>query len=97
LSSLLVNGEPDRDRFRSIIGTLLADVCARNPAGVAVYGEMVGILWSTGRVDAALRLEELWNELQHELPFSLLCGYLVNVNGDSSDLDRIRLVHSYTA
>ena len=58
LSSLLVDGEPDRDRFRSVIGTLLSDVCSRNPGGVSVYGEMVGLLWSEGRVAAAMRLEE---------------------------------------
>jgi hypothetical protein len=95
LSSLLVDGELDRERFRSIIGELLADACSRNPAGVAVYGEMVGILWSQGQRAAALRLEELWNELQQELPFSLLCGYLVDVKPDSTDLDRIRDVHTY--
>jgi hypothetical protein len=95
LSSLLVNGQPDRDRFRSVIGSLLADVCSRNPAGVAVYGEMVGILWSRGQAAAALRLEGLWNELLQELPFSLLCGYLVDVNADSVDLNRIRELHTY--
>ena len=57
LSALLVDDEPDRGRFRSIIGALLSDVCARNPRGVSVYGEMVGVLWSQGRADAAMRLE----------------------------------------
>ena len=95
LSSLLVDGEPDRDRFRSIIGTLLSDVCARNPGGVSVYGEMVGLLWSQGRAVAAMRLEEFWNELQRELPFSLLCGYLIDGSPDSTDLDPIRHVHTY--
>ena len=90
LSSLLVDGEPDRDRFRSIIGALLSDVCARNPGGVSVYGEMVGVLWSQGHTVAALRLEELWNELQSELPFSLLCGYLIDGSPDRTDLDPIR-------
>ena len=85
-----VDGEPDRDRFRSVIGTLLSDVCARNPGGVSVYGEMVGLLWSQGRAAAAMRLEEHWNELQRELPFSLLCGYLIDGSPDSTDLDTIR-------
>ena len=95
LSSLLVDGEPDRDRFRSVIGTLLSDVCARHPDGVSVYGEMVGLLWSEGRVAAAMRLEEYWNELQRELPFSLLCGYHIDGSPDSTDLDPIRHVHTY--
>ena len=95
LSSLLVDGEPDRDRFRSVVGTLLSDLCSRHAGGVSVYGEMVGLLWSQGRVAAALRLEELWNELQRELPFSLLCGYRIEGSPDSADLDLIRHAHSY--
>ena len=95
LSSLLVDDEPDRDRFRSVIGTLLCDVCPRHPDGVSVYGEMVGLLWSERRVAAAMRLEEYWNELQRELPFSLLCGYHIEGSPDSTDLDPIRHVHTY--
>ena len=95
LSSLLVDGEPDRDRFRSVIGALLSDVCSRYPGGVSVYGEMVGLLWSEGRVAAAMRLEEFWNELQRELPFSLLCGYLIDSGPECTDLDPIRRVHTH--
>ena len=95
LSSILVDGQPDRARFRSIIGTLLSTVCARNPAGVSVYGEMVGLLWSRGMTIAAMRLEELWNELQCELPFTLLCGYPIDCSPDSTDLDPIRHAHTY--
>ena len=96
LSSLLVDGEPDRDRFRSIIGTLLSDVCSRNP------GRRVRV-WRDGRPPVvprthgrgAMRLEELWNELQSELPFSLLCGYLIDGSPDSTDLDPIRRAHTF--
>jgi hypothetical protein len=95
LASLLLDGEPDRDRFRSVIGTLLSDVCSRHPDGVSVYGEMVGLLWSEGRAAAAMRLEEYWNELQRELPFSLLCGYPIEGSPDSTDLDPIRHLHTY--
>jgi hypothetical protein len=44
---------------------------------------------------AAMRLEELWNELQCELPFSLLCGYPIDCSTDSTDLDPIRHAHTY--
>ena len=57
----LVDGQPERHRFRSVIGTLLSNVSSRNPDGVSVYGEMVGRLWSQGRVAVAMRLEEYWN------------------------------------
>ena len=95
LSSLLVDGKPDRDRFRSVIGSILADVVARAPAGVSVYGEMVGLLWERGDAVSAMHLEEFWNELQRALPFSLTCGYLLDRRTTSSDLESIRRLHSH--
>jgi PAS domain S-box-containing protein len=78
LSKLLVDGFPDEERFRTVVGGLLAQA-ASSVAGegrrVAVFGEMVNILWATGNYDAALRLEQLWNRLAEEHSFSLLCAY----------------------
>jgi hypothetical protein len=48
---------------------------ARTGRPVRVYGEIVALLWSEGLVAAAIELERLWNELQQEVPFSLLCAY----------------------
>ena len=42
---------------------------------VRAYGEMVDVLWKDGQTLAALRLEELWNDLADRHSFSLLCGY----------------------
>ena len=39
------------------------------------YGEMVDLLWRDQNVDAAIRLEELWNDLGRAHSFSLLCAY----------------------
>ena len=61
---------------------------------MSVYGEMVGLLWPRQPL-AAIRLEALWNELQLELPFDLLCGYTIDGRPDSADLDLIRQAHSY--
>jgi signal transduction histidine kinase len=36
---------------------------------------MVAILWKDGNRDAAIRLEELWNELAKIHPFALFCAY----------------------
>jgi signal transduction histidine kinase len=36
---------------------------------------MVALLWQEGRGDAAIRLEQLWNELSQHQSFDLLCGY----------------------
>jgi PAS domain S-box-containing protein len=78
LSKLLVDGFPDEERFRTVVGGLLAQA-ASSVAGegrrVAVFGEMVNILWASGNYDAAVRLEQLWNRLAEEHSFSLLCAY----------------------
>jgi PAS domain S-box-containing protein len=38
---------------------------------------MVSLLWTEGKVEAAIRLEQLWNDLAREHPLSLRCAYLV--------------------
>jgi PAS domain S-box-containing protein len=78
LAQFMVDGLPDEDAFKRVIGALLAQVTA-SVAGerrrVAAFGEMVNILWATGNYEAALRLEQLWNQLAREHSFALLCAY----------------------
>jgi len=74
LSSFMLGDMPDAQRFQQSVGALIA----RNAAGdrrVRAYGEMVDLLWRDGRAEAAIRLEELWNELGKQYSFSLLCAY----------------------
>lgn len=73
LDSFLVADSPDPERFRTTVGALVP--AATEQSGTRVFGEMVALLWDDGLVGAALELESLWNELGHELDFSLLCGY----------------------
>jgi PAS domain S-box-containing protein len=76
LAELMVGEGLDADRFRRVIGGLLAERRrAAASSTVRTYGEMVDFLWRAGRRDAALRLEELWNDLQRDQPFKLLCSY----------------------
>ena len=72
----MVNGEPDPARFQAAVGELIAERTAR-AIGVRsrAYGEMVDVLWKQGARSAAVRLEELWNDLQTRQSFSLLCAY----------------------
>lgn len=78
LAQFMVDGLPDEDRFRKVIGATLAQAAA-SVAGerrrIVAFGEMVNILWATGNYEAALRLEQLWNQLAREHSFSLLCAY----------------------
>jgi len=78
LAKFMVNGLPDGERFRAVIGDRLAQA-ASSVAGkgrrIAAFGEMVNILWATGNYEAALHLEQLWNQLAEQHSFSLLCAY----------------------
>jgi signal transduction histidine kinase len=76
LAKLLVNHWPEAERFAHLIG----DAVERAGTGrrhVRVFGEMVALLWSEGRQAAAIRLEELWNQLLQvrPTPFTLFCVY----------------------
>jgi anti-sigma regulatory factor (Ser/Thr protein kinase) len=87
LDALLVDGAPDRTRFREVVGAAVAEL-ARAHRPLHAFGEMVGLLWDVGDVDAVIELEQLWDELLGELSFSLLCAYPVTALNDGS-ADRI--------
>jgi PAS domain S-box-containing protein len=75
LAKLMRAGEPDPALFEAEIGSLIATRAAAGTGQVRAYGEMVDILWRDGQRKAALRLEELWNDLQSRHSFRLLCAY----------------------
>jgi signal transduction histidine kinase len=81
LARLLVGGRPDAARFSETIGGLIALTKSRTGGDgrrIAVFGEMVSLLWLQGRFDAVVRLEEFWNGLARTHKFSLLCGYPIH-------------------
>lgn len=77
LSKFMVNGAPQSDRFNEVVGGIIASVSDGRPR-VRAFGEMVALLWAEGQYQAAIRLEELWNELQKAHTFSLFCAYPMN-------------------
>ena len=42
---------------------------------IAACGECASILWAQGKADAAIRLEELWNQIAKTYDVDILCGY----------------------
>ena len=50
----------------------------RNAVGL-LFGKMVAVLWSQKKYEAAIQLEELWNELALTCSFYLYCAYPANV------------------
>jgi PAS domain S-box-containing protein len=77
-SRFLVNGMPEAKRFDELVGGIVARANAAaktRSLTTAIFGEMVALLWKGGNHLAAIRLEELWNELAVKYPFSLRCAY----------------------
>jgi hypothetical protein len=74
LSRFMANGMPAWTSFHQVVGGVIADLRLQY-AAVRAYGEMVDILWQEGNRDAAIRLEEFWNELGKLQTFSLFCAY----------------------
>jgi signal transduction histidine kinase len=85
LSKFMVNGLPDAARFRNVVGEVVGKAIAAAqgaPPQMVAFGEMVAQLWASGNDEAAIQLEQLWNELCRNYGFSLRCGYpLSNFSG----------------
>jgi hypothetical protein len=74
LRRIVRNGAPDAVRF-SAFSERLIERAAGSGRRVAVFGSMVDLLCAQGQIEAAIRLEELWNELARRRAFTLACGY----------------------
>jgi PAS domain S-box-containing protein len=100
LSKIMVNGMPNEDRFVESVGAAIAriTVALKSPRPeIAAFGEMVALLWTEGKIEAAIRLEQLWNELAKKYSFSLRCAYpMAGCHGEKNiqPLARICAEHS---
>ena len=74
LTKIMVDGLPEAGRFARVIGSII-DRAARGGRHVRVFGELVALLWAEGNRAAAIRLEELWNDLARTYSFALFCAY----------------------
>jgi signal transduction histidine kinase/ActR/RegA family two-component response regulator len=71
---MAANSMPDGLQFHAIVGEAIRRM-GNGHGRLRAYGEMVDVLWRDGRPRAALRVEELWNELASRHSFHLLCAY----------------------
>jgi CheY-like chemotaxis protein len=78
LSAIMVNGMPDRalflDGFRRLIESASRATKGKGTR-VAICGERPSLLWAEGKTDAAIRLEQLCNEVRNAHPVDILCAY----------------------
>ena len=89
LSTFMVNDMPDWERFFEVVGGLVsgaAEAGKGEHSRVAMWGECGPLLWAEGKVDAAIRLEQLLNQLATIYEFDLLCAYaLSNFHGEEDN------------
>ena len=85
------DGAPDPARFDAVVGRLVRDALA-GFGQVVIFGEMVSLLFEQGRQTAATQVEDLWNRLAQELPFTLFCAYPMRQFADSGTSDAFRHV-----
>jgi len=67
------------------------------PPRVAAWGECAPSLWRQGRAEAAVRLEQLWEQLAGTCDLDIFCAYSLPLPGHDDDqqvFERICAVHS---
>jgi PAS domain S-box-containing protein len=99
LSLFTLEGWPEPAGFAHCLGEALtrARGAAGNPRSpVAVFGEMVALLWAEGKYEAALQLEKLWNELSRTQSFHLRCAYSVGAFGTEQEAPFLKMCGEHT-
>jgi len=78
LSTIMVNDMPDPVRFLGGIGGSIeaaANAAKSERPQVVVFGEAVALLQAEGKADAAIRFEQLGNDLGKTHKVDILCAY----------------------
>ena len=96
LTRFMVDGEPHAGAFQSLADGLIGSARASGRfRHVRVYGEMVNLLWGDN-LPAAVRLEQLWNEVIEEHSISLFCAYGLEPVGPLQSLPRsVKRLHTH--
>jgi DNA-binding NarL/FixJ family response regulator len=81
LSTFMVNDMPDPARFFEVVRGLVkaaAKAATQGQARVVACGECSPFLLAQGKPDAAIRLEQLWDDLGKTFGVDILCGYALS-------------------
>jgi len=88
LAKFMMDGWPDAERFYGVIEPMLLQAkmgMPRKEIPIVAFGEMVALLWAERKCEAAIRLEQLWNELARRHAFTLRCAYSIGCFGQNAD------------
>lgn len=88
LSTFMVNGLPDAVRFLKVAGDLMrtaAEAVNGDYHRVSACGECAPTLWAKGSAEAAIRVEQLWDEVAKTYGIDILCVYPLQSFRSSED------------
>jgi len=77
----MVNDMPDSTRFFPLVDGLIeaaAKAARQQQHGVVACGEATSLLWAEGKADAAIRVEQLWDEVGKTFGVDILRGYALS-------------------
>jgi signal transduction histidine kinase len=89
LAELKSNGQLSAERFYDVVGNTISQTRISGRR-LRVFGELVALLCAEGEIEAAIRLEDLWNELKLVHPLSLYCAYSLQGFSEKSISDVCR-------
>jgi hypothetical protein len=99
LSRCTAGAQSNWTLFENVVGAAIGRAWPKTAgAGLRAYGEMVGLLWKTRQFGAAARLEQLWNRLLAQSPFSLYCSYPIDIFGKDfhpGSMDALLRAHTH--
>jgi len=81
LSTFMVNDMPDSARLFEVARDLIhsaAKAAKGEHSRVVACGEGVALLWAEGKADAAIRLEQLCDQIGKTFEVDILCGYALS-------------------
>jgi DNA-binding NarL/FixJ family response regulator len=100
VSAFMRNDLPDSALFLQVADNLITTAArpttGAHPRRVALCGECDPPLWTVGKGEAAIRLEQLWNHIAGRYDVDILCAYSLRSHGlmDSHLFGRICAEHS---
>lgn len=99
LSTFMMDGWPDPGRFLGGVGTLIesASKAITIPGSrLAIFGEGVALLWVEGKTEAAIRVEQLSQDIAEMYGADILCAYpaSLHVQENESVFSRVCAAHS---
>jgi PAS domain S-box-containing protein len=97
LAEFMEGSAPNAARFVEVVGGLVRRM-TEGGRGLRAFGEMVALLWAEGNKQAAIALEDLWNDLAKQRVFSLFCAYPMekfSAEEDGNSFEHICGQHSH--